>query len=164
MYNTGFKRFLAAIFDWIILASISYIQQLLPLNNINAVLCWIIFYSIFCYTYSIYCHYRFGQTAGKYFMNIKVFDISESKKMTFMQAILRDSFGLVVLAYSSIRIIIELNSNQVDSLTAIANFNTNISNILGIWAIIELLTMLFNKKRRAIHDYIAGTVVIKYNK
>jgi hypothetical protein len=30
-----------------------------------------------------------------------------------------------------------------------------------IWALLEFITMLTNKRRRAIHDFIAGTVVIK---
>jgi uncharacterized RDD family membrane protein YckC len=30
-----------------------------------------------------------------------------------------------------------------------------------IWVWSEFLTMLFNQKRRAIHDFMAGTVVIK---
>jgi uncharacterized RDD family membrane protein YckC len=35
----------------------------------------------------------------------------------------------------------------------------NILTQIWIWS--EFLTMLFNKKRRAIHDFMAGTVVIK---
>ena len=31
-----------------------------------------------------------------------------------------------------------------------------------LWFLLELITMLTNKKRRAIHDYIAGSVVIRY--
>ena len=29
------------------------------------------------------------------------------------------------------------------------------------WTVLELITMLFNQQRRAIHDYIAKTVVIR---
>ncbi len=31
------------------------------------------------------------------------------------------------------------------------------------WWIAEIITMLTNEKRRAIHDYIAGTVVVRTN-
>jgi hypothetical protein len=35
---------------------------------------------------------------------------------------------------------------------------------LGLyWAILELITMLFNEQRRAIHDFIANTVVVRVN-
>jgi uncharacterized RDD family membrane protein YckC len=30
-----------------------------------------------------------------------------------------------------------------------------------VWILLELITMLANKKRRAIHDFIAGSVVIR---
>jgi uncharacterized RDD family membrane protein YckC len=34
-------------------------------------------------------------------------------------------------------------------------------NASVIWFIIEIVTCLLNEKRRALHDYIAGTVVVK---
>jgi len=33
--------------------------------------------------------------------------------------------------------------------------------LMQVWIWSEFLTMMFNKKRRAIHDFIAGTVVLK---
>jgi uncharacterized RDD family membrane protein YckC len=33
---------------------------------------------------------------------------------------------------------------------------------MQIWIWGEFVTMLFNKKRRAVHDYMAGTVVIMH--
>ena len=30
-----------------------------------------------------------------------------------------------------------------------------------LWYVAELVTMLFNRKRRAVHDFIAGTVVVR---
>jgi len=33
----------------------------------------------------------------------------------------------------------------------------------GLWFLAEVLTMLTNEKRRALHDFIAGTVVIRTN-
>ena len=33
--------------------------------------------------------------------------------------------------------------------------------MLLIWGLLEILAMLTNRKRRAIHDFIAGTVVVK---
>ena len=32
---------------------------------------------------------------------------------------------------------------------------------LGIWAVLEVLTMLLNRNRRALHDSIAGSVVVR---
>ena len=33
----------------------------------------------------------------------------------------------------------------------------------GLWYLAEVSTMLTNRKRRALHDYIAGTVVVRTN-
>jgi uncharacterized RDD family membrane protein YckC len=33
----------------------------------------------------------------------------------------------------------------------------------GLWFLAEVLTMLTNDKRRALHDFIAGTVVVRTN-
>ncbi len=35
--------------------------------------------------------------------------------------------------------------------------------ILLVWTATEVITMLMNCKRRAIHDFIAGTIVVRTN-
>jgi hypothetical protein len=47
-------------------------------------------------------------------------------------------------------------------------FNNNelfwlLTGIPGLWFLAEVLTMLTNRKRRALHDFIAGTVVVRTN-
>ena len=41
------------------------------------------------------------------------------------------------------------------------SFHNTINSMFQIWFWGELIVLLFNKRRRAIHDFIAGTVVIK---
>jgi uncharacterized RDD family membrane protein YckC len=36
-----------------------------------------------------------------------------------------------------------------------------VNTALQIWIWGEFITMLFNKRRRAVHDYMAGTVVVR---
>jgi uncharacterized RDD family membrane protein YckC len=33
----------------------------------------------------------------------------------------------------------------------------------AVWGLADILTFLFNDQRRALHDFIAGTVVVKTN-
>jgi uncharacterized RDD family membrane protein YckC len=40
-------------------------------------------------------------------------------------------------------------------------WHPTVTVLLQIWVWGEFVTMLFNKKRRAVHDFIAGTVVIR---
>ena len=35
---------------------------------------------------------------------------------------------------------------------------------MSIWSILDIITMLFSDKRRALHDLIAGTVVLRLKK
>jgi hypothetical protein len=37
---------------------------------------------------------------------------------------------------------------------------TLLSWVVLVWLVLEFVTMLINEKRRALHDYIAGTVVV----
>jgi uncharacterized RDD family membrane protein YckC len=49
---------------------------------------------------------------------------------------------------------LELLGAKTGSWTDILNW------LLLAWTLSELVVLLFNEKRRAIHDYIAGTVVV----
>jgi uncharacterized RDD family membrane protein YckC len=56
--------------------------------------------------------------------------------------------------------IIQENNPNVDNavFSTIAYISDNFANI---WFILEILTMFTNKKRRAFHDYLAGSVVVR---
>jgi len=57
------------------------------------------------------------------------------------------------------------------SAQAIANGQALVANkpfwflaaLPGLWFLAEVLTMLTNEKRRALHDFIAGTIVVRTN-
>ena len=38
---------------------------------------------------------------------------------------------------------------------------SSVDNVLLFWFLLEVGTMLLNEKRRALHDFIAGTVVVR---
>ncbi|TMF06308.1 MAG: hypothetical protein E6I52_00640 [Chloroflexi bacterium] len=51
---------------------------------------------------------------------------------------------------------------RAERMVMIAPFWYQIVNVLThVWIWSEFITMLFNKKRRAIHDFMAGTIVIQ---
>ena len=54
--------------------------------------------------------------------------------------------------------LVQMEDGGVSSLPVLFQFLLAISLI---WTVLEILTMLTNDKRRALHDYIAGTVVVK---
>lgn len=113
---------------------------------------------LFPYAYVIFCHARFGRTIGKKMRGIKVIDKSEVKDIGFNQSLLRESIPLggVLL------VLILMHSGPENA--AIAE-KYGLKSVIGIvsflWFVAEVASAAFNEKRRAVHDYVAGTVVVK---
>ena len=116
-------------------------------------------------------HGKFGKTIGKMICKVKVVNNEGEGPISFKQAFIRDSpaiilslIGLLYEIYLSITSdfrIVDLYDQQY-----VSN-NLRLHSVLllvpAIWMILELITMLTNKKRRAIHDLIGKTVVLRTN-
>ena len=107
-------------------------------------------------TYSIYLHSHYGQTVGKWVCRIKVVDNLTNTRISLNQAMLRDSGLLLGLLYTAAALKGEVDFDS-KALTGTAG------TIVEIWSLVEILTMLLNKKRRALHNLIAGTAVVRTN-
>ncbi len=96
-----------------------------------------------------------GQTAGKWLCRVQVRDVGEGPLRPW-QAMIREGahllFTIGVLPFLLIR-------QAAGTLTPEAELM--ISSPLLIWALLEIITMLSNKKRRALHDYLARSVVVR---
>ena len=160
-YSTFGLRFVAAIIDGIILSIVSklLIYAASTVNGVGA----FVFNSldIFLFViYSVLFHGLFSQTVGKMLMGVVLLDAKTEEYIGFGHAMLRDSviIALTAIAYSIILIGSDesgiVGEEYVNWLimVAIANF---------VWFLIEVITMLFNKKNRALHDFIGGTVVVR---
>lgn len=120
--------------------------------------------------YSILMHGRWGQTVGKMTTRVKVVDAVSEEPISYKKALLRDSIPILVLfpllVYSLYQLIIgsEYHIPQPSpDLSITANIADWTEFIMGIWWFAEIVTMLTNEKRRAVHDFIAGTVVVRTN-
>lgn len=111
--------------------------------------------------YSILMHARYGQTLGKMATEVTVLDLSERRFPTLRQAFLRDA-GYVILNCASLAYLFVLVLSGRYSFGAeMSGAPGRILALAGLaWFLLELLTMATNRKRRALHDYIAGTVVV----
>ena len=103
------------------------------------------------FVYSIAMHGYFGQTIGKWIMRVKVISVDGSR-LSMRQALLRDSVPLVLV------VIYVLLGPDADRAGGWGRFLANVSII---WFVLEIVSMLTNDKRRAIHDFIAGSVVVR---
>jgi uncharacterized RDD family membrane protein YckC len=163
-YSTFWPRFWAGLIDGLVLCPISIIDNYMypPRVDKPLLVIWTIFSFLTYSTYSVLLHARYGQTVGKKAMNIKVMNFGEDRLPSYGQAILRDigevGPGFIGSAYLIFLILADRSSREAISsnwvLIALGFAN------LG-WFVLELVTMLTNKKRRALHDLIAGTVVVR---
>jgi len=90
-------------------------------------------------------------------MSVKVVNYLDGDDISFKQAFMRDAVAILITLFS----VVMLPVDSVENLPA--QYNELLIWILTVslaWFIIDIITMLSNEKRRTMHDYIAGTVVI----
>ena len=147
--------------DGIVFMPISYFDRWVYSNvHWNGVLViWFVFASSLPYLYNVLMHGKYGQTIGKMATKVKVVDVSLAK-LSMRQAFLRDS---VYIALTTGAVIIGI-PGIIAGGNSYRNPNTVSERILVYtslaWFVVELVTMLTNSKRRAFHDFIAGSVVV----
>ncbi|MEM8683305.1 MAG: RDD family protein [Pseudomonadota bacterium] len=112
--------------------------------------------------YYIVMHAKYGQTVGKMAAGVKVLDKSERHGISLRQAVVRDIVPVFVCVLSIIYLIAfgaGLEDAEVSGAAAVIQYATGYA--VGLWGIAELVTMMFNRKRRALHDLLARTVVVR---
>jgi len=126
-------------------------------------LLWFIFFSTAFHIYNIVFHGLYGQTLGKMALNVKVTNVT-GDKLSMSQAFRRDMVPLLFfalsLAYEGPKILHGIYPSNPAFIKFDFFFFLTLFSGMG-WFFAEVVTMLTNKRRRAIHDYIAGSVVIK---
>ncbi len=121
----------------------------------------------------LYMLKRWGQTPGKMMMGIKVLRV-DFEPIGWKEIILRDLFQ-VLQALGSLTKMFLVTFAIVDmnlKLTGVSfvpanslNFMVNRFSLLStFWIFSELLVLLTNQRKRALHDFLAGTVVVVANK
>jgi len=122
--------------------------------------------------YYVYCHARFGQTLGKWITGVRVTKLDGSA-IGWRQALLRSSVDMIFGALGIVAFVMALKTIPDDQFYGLT-WQARLKNIgafkpaafswsdgaEAIWSWSEVVVMLFNAKRRALHDFIAGTVVI----
>jgi uncharacterized RDD family membrane protein YckC len=162
-YSTFAPRLAAGFIDGLIFWPVGWLFSFAFSHSTSAFIqvpIYIVSSSAFL-VYSIWMHGKLGQTLGKMACKVVVLDVSE-RPLSMKQAVLRDILGVVLLpiglAVDIPRIIHGVDIYAPTNITPIDW--TIMYSTLG-WFVIEVVTMLTNNKRRALHDFIAGSVVIR---
>jgi len=123
--------------------------------------------------FHVYLVVTYGGTPGKLVLKTRI-AMKDGTAVTVKAAILRYAVLFILTLLSSVAMIIATlkmtdaeyfsSGYMVRSATLVAlapSWNRLVMILLQVWIWGEFITMMFNKKRRAVHDFIAGTVVIK---
>ena len=167
-YHTFWRRFWAGLVDAILFVPLSLFLEhfIYSINSVFIAIAWNEFYSWGFIAYSVLMHGFKGQTIGKIICKVKVYDKSEGP-LSLKQAVLRDIVPIVSNIISSLYLF-----SNVDSYYKFLTGRTMHFGLLpkwvaillmmqSIWFVTEIITMLANKKRRALHDFLAGSVVCR---
>lgn len=125
------------------------VHESVQLNSIVPyILMWIVTSAYYVLTLSI-----FGGTPGKLILKAKVVDHS-GNKLSIHKSLLRSVFYILY----AVIMIFAFSSSNFKPINA--PFDV-IADLIGVVTIASDLVVLFNRRKKALHDYIAGSVVIK---
>jgi len=121
--------------------------------------------------YTIYGHGRFGQTIGKHLMGIRVLRMN-GEPIRWREAWLRSAIELVYMVLSDAATLIALWTIPDNLYVGVSWLQRGVNvqehvpewngwvEIAGqVWIWSEFVVLLLNRKRRSLHDFMAGTVV-----
>lgn len=173
IYAGFWRRFGALWLDVIfVLPVILFIQFFNSLNK-DIYFITLIPNLLFLLWYNIYLPKQYGGTPGKLAVGIKIIRI-DGYSIGWNEAILRHIVMLALSVLSSIMLavsVLEADNDiftnlgwleQSQYLAARTPVYTKIHSwVSNIWVYSEMIVLLLNDRKRAIHDFIAGTVIVK---
>jgi uncharacterized RDD family membrane protein YckC len=167
-YATAWRRFWAGFIDAFVFEPLIWLNGWIwnTFHTPLVLVPWCVFFATSFVAYSVLLHWRWGQTLGKRVTGVRVYSLPGGP-LSLRQAAMRDIFPLIA---SIVQVLLGLadvahgKSPYPDPSAGLAGLSTfQLVMIWSMWAwsILEVTTMLFNSKRRALHDFIAGTVVMR---
>lgn len=172
VYAGFLKRFGAKIVDMFVFIPFMFLFHYMQGISIPVAIMTASLSSVLFSFYTVFFHYRFGATLGKMAVSIKI-TLPNGSGIGFKQAILRSSvdlgFSLLVIisnvaAISSADPEVYLAAGWVERAEYVHPLLPVWYGIVSVgfrvWVWSEVVVILFNQRRRALHDFIAGTIVI----
>jgi uncharacterized RDD family membrane protein YckC len=165
-YRTFWPRLGAVFLDAAALAPLNWADQVIW-NSTSAVpllFGWSIISVAVSLAYPIYFVAKLGQTPGKMACGVKIVSLNDSP-VSLKQAVLREILG-VLSSLGSILVQVSNIFNGHLANRALGSYHSSlwVGGIVLFLVFLEFVTMLTKGRRRAIHDFIAGTVVVRDSK
>lgn len=171
---TGFwSRFAARLTDSLVFMPIILALHALSRQSIATALLAEVAAVLLYVFYIVYGHYRLGGTIGKWLFDIRV-TRPDGSRITLKQSLVRASVEILLLAYLTLGEMLAIRRTEPGHYLSTSFFDQaeylspflpmwydEVLLAAGIWYFTALFVLLFNKRKRALHDYMAGTVVIQ---
>jgi uncharacterized RDD family membrane protein YckC len=161
-YSTFGPRFWASIIDGFFISILSVILAFLRAQAGGVIQTTLGYIDTVQFAvYSVVLHALYGQTLGKMALDVQVVDHISESGISFKQAFLRDCVPVVMLILLLIVSIFVSTEQTTEAPDWLIYSMMAFGITYFLWHLLEIITMLFNEKNRALHDFIAGTVVIR---
>jgi uncharacterized RDD family membrane protein YckC len=171
-YSTFGPRFWTGSIDSCVLWPVGFVTTALLSLNVPRLIAaaLVVMESLAWLLYTVVMHARYGQTVGKMVTKVRVLDFRTEGSISWCQAWLREGIPMVPsLGLLGWEVVLILNGSLNPS--ALANGEELAARkgfwlltvLPALWFAAEVLTMLTNEKRRALHDFIAGTLEVRTN-
>lgn len=128
---------------------------------------------VFGWFFHVYLVKRYGGTPGKLLLKMRI-ALVDGSPVTTRAAVIRYSVLFLLSALSSVALVMSTLSMTDELYFSLGYMDRArkmvelappwylpLNVLLQAWVWGEFVTMLFNKRRRAVHDYMAGTVVVR---
>jgi uncharacterized RDD family membrane protein YckC len=162
-YQTIERRLGALIVDLVVLSPLALLDYLILSQEISTplVILWLLVSSSAGAVYHILLQGFYGQTLGKMLLGVKVVRNDDETPITMYQAFLRE---IPTILFNAVAFVSQasyaLAGTAIDR-TELNPTETVFMFLAFPWGLAEVICCLKTVKRRAIHDFIAGTVVIR---
>ena len=172
-YATFWQRFGAYWIDVLVLAPLAVVVYFLAETSRYFYMYWYVLGLLIGLFFHVYLVKRYGGTPGKLLLKTRI-ALVDGSPITTNAAALRYAVLFVLTAISSGALsmgVLSMTDEMYFSLGYVARaqkmmelappWYSAVNVLMQIWIWGEFISMLFNKKRRAVHDFMAGTVVVR---
>lgn len=162
-YRTFWRRFWAGWIDGVVFLPIFFLNRWIwsHVSSVAVLGFWHVLHMNMWLAYSVIGHGVWGQTVGKRIAGVKVMQMSR-ERLGLKRALLRDApwwaIGILGLVADCPKVMAGVNPAHVKNPGTLGQIFMWAGTA---WFVLELATMLLNPKRRAVHDLIAGSLVVR---
>ena len=163
-YHTLSRRLIASVIDnlvlfplllWPYLSIVGWLSDgaVITLNGIS---------NLLMTAYYLIMHAKGGQTFGKRATNIRVVRADDETRIGWSTSLRRESPWVILITLSFLSDVVWFTlSTETNPWHPYSQLSWTISAAFHTWAFADPLWTLLNRKRRSLHDYIGGTVVVR---